>query len=409
MLDTHPGLTPELAYLDYNATTPVDPRVVDAMLPYLTTHFGNPSSGHGYATAARRGVAAAREQLAGLINARPDEIVFTGSGSEADALAIRGAVLAAHRTDLPPHVVTQATEHPAVLAACAALRREHGVDLTVLPVDRDGLLDPAAVAAAVTARTVLVSVMYANNETGTIQPIAELAALAHRRGALFHTDAAQAVGKIPVDVPALGVDLLTVVGHKMYAPKGIAALYVRAGVRLAPLIHGGGQERGLRAGTENVAGAVALGAAAALARHDLAGEAPARLQRLRDRLHDTLAERLPGRVQLNGHRLRRLPNTLNVSIAGVRGHDLLAICPALAASTGSACHAGTHEPSPVLHAMNLTDAAALAAIRFSLGRWSTDADIDRAAAAVVAAASVEAGSPADRQAAGPVSEPAERR
>jgi cysteine desulfurase len=399
---THPGLTPGVVYLDYNATTPVDPRVVQAMLPYLSVHFGNPSSAHGYATEPARALGTARRQVAALIGAQPEEIVFTGSGSEADALAIRGAVLAANRTDPPAHVITQATEHPAVLAACRALQREHGADVTVLPVDQNGLLDPARLQAALTPRTVLVSVMYANNETGTVQPIAELAALTRRHGALFHTDAAQAVGKVPVDVRALGVDLLTVVGHKMYAPKGVAALYIRPGVALSPLVDGGGQERGLRAGTESVADAVALGAAAELAGQELADGAPARLQGLRDRLHHTLAQRLPGRVRLNGHPVRRLPNTLNLSIAGTRGHQLLADCPAVAASTGSACHAGTHQPSPVLQAMNLTDDVALAAIRLSLGRWTTEADVDRAAAALLAAASSDTAPRADLPAAEPV-------
>jgi len=397
VLVTHPGLAPDLVYLDYNATTPVDPRVVEAMLPYLTTHFGNPSSAHAYAAAPRHALDAARQLVAGVIGARPEEIVFTGSGSEADALAIRGAVLAARTIHGPAHVVTQATEHPAVLATCRALQREHGTDVTVLPVDRDGLIDPAALEAAFTPRTVLVSVMLANNETGTIQPIAELAALSRLHGALFHTDAAQAVGKIPVDVETLGIDLLTLVGHKMYAPKGIGALYIRSGTRLAPLVDGGGQERGLRAGTENVAGAVALGEAAELAGKELAAGAPSRLERLRDRLHDTLAARLPGRVALNGHPVRRLPNTLNVSIAGTRGHDLLAECTTVAASTGSACHAGTHEPSPVLRAMNVPEESALAAVRLSLGRWTTDADVERAAAALAAAARTDGSPRVDRQ------------
>ncbi len=404
---THPGLNPGVVYLDYNATTPVDPRVLQAMLPYLSVHFGNPSSAHAYATAPSRGLGTARRQVAALIGAGAEEIVFTGSGSEADALAIRGAVLATHRTGPPAHVITQATEHPAVLAACRALHREHLVDITVLPVDENGLLDPARLQAALTPRTVLVSVMYANNETGTIQPIAELAALTRRHGALFHTDAAQAVGKIPIDVATLGVDLLTLVGHKMYAPKGIAALYIRPGVRLSPQVDGGGQERGLRAGTESVADAVALGAAAELAGQELADGAPARLQKLRDRLHDTLARRLPGRVRINGHPVRQLPNTLNLSIAGTRGRELLAGCPAVAASAGSACHAGMTEPSPVLRAMNLTDDAALAAIRLSLGRWTTEADVDRAAAALVTAASRDTAPRADLPAAEPVAAYAE--
>jgi cysteine desulfurase len=323
-------------YLDYNATTPTDPRVVEAMLPYLNTHFGNPSSGHAYATAPAEALATARHQVASLIGAHPDEIVFTGSGSEADNLAIRGTALARGGV----HVVTQRTEHPAVLAACDALRRLHGVRVTALPVDGRGQVDPAALTAVLTDRTALVSIMLANNETGTLQPIAELARIAHEHGALVHTDAAQAVGKIPVDVDDLGVDLLTVVGHKMYAPKGVAALYVRTGVRLEPLIYGGGQERGVRAGTENVALAVALGAAADLAAADLTAGEPERLRDLRDELHRRLADQLPGPVELNGHPTQRLPNTANRSLTGYDGNTLLAAVASVAASTGSACHTG---------------------------------------------------------------------
>jgi cysteine desulfurase len=249
--------------------------------------------------------------------------------------------------------------------------------VTYLPVDRYGLVDPADLAAAITAHTALVSIMYANNETGAIQPIAQLVQIAHHHGLLLHTDAAQAVGKIPVDVGELGVDLLTVVGHKMYAPKGIAALYVRPGVQLEPVIYGGGQEHGLRSGTENVAFAVALGAAADLARADLADSGQRRQAELRDRLHRGLADALPTRVTVNGHPDQRLPNTLNISISGVRGDELLAATPGIAASTGSACHAGTTEPSPVLTAMGLDPDRALAAVRLSTGRWSTHADIDR--------------------------------
>jgi cysteine desulfurase len=379
-LATHPGLVDGRVYLDYNATTPVDPRVVEAMLPYLTGLFGNPSSDHPYADGPREALAASRGQVAALIGARAHEIVFTGSGSESNLLALRGAVLAAGRPDA--HVITQATEHPAVLATCRALGRLHGVRVTVLPVDDDGLVDPAALAAALTERTVLVSVMAANNETGALQPISELVALAHRRGALMHCDAAQAAGKIALDVRALGVDLLTVVGHKMYAPKGTAALYVREGVRLEPVVYGGGQEHGLRAGTENVALAVALGAAAELAAAELRDGTPARLAALRDGLHRSLADALPGRVHLNGPVKQRLPNTLNVSIDGIRGHELLTATPQIAASTGSACHSGTHTPSPVLTAQGLPAERALGAVRLSLGRWSTPADIETAAAAL---------------------------
>jgi cysteine desulfurase len=370
----HPALVDGPIYLDYNATTPVDPRVVQAALPYLTQHFGNPSSGHRYADEPRAALAAARVQVADLIGAEPDSIVFTGSGSEADALAILGVVLAAGGG----HVITQATEHPAVLGACETLRRRHGIETTYLPVDADGRVTPDDLRAAFTEQTSLVSIMYANNETGVLQPIAELAAIAHDHGALLHTDAAQAVGKIPVDVAELDVDLLTVVGHKMYAPKGIGTLYVRPGARLEPLLRGGGQERGLRAGTENVAWAVALGAAACIAGSELIEEGN-RLRGLRDYFYERLVDHLPGRVHLNGHPELRLPNTLNVTILGVRSNDLLASCPEIAASTGSACHTANPEPSAVLRAMGYGADHALGALRLTLGRWTSQANVDEAA------------------------------
>jgi cysteine desulfurase len=375
-------------YLDYNATTPIDPRVTEAAMPYWTDHFGNPSSSHPYAEVPRRALAAARAEVAALIGARPGEVVFTGSGSEANLLAVRGAVLAAGAPDA--HLIVQATEHPAVLETARALDRLHGTRVTVLPVDHDGLvaLDALDGALRTGAGRAVVSIMLANNETGTIQPITELAGLAHRHGAIVHCDAAQACGKIPVDVGRLGVDLLTVVGHKMYAPRGAAALYVREGVALEPVVYGGGQERGLRAGTENVALAVALGAAARLAADDLAAGAAQRIAALRDDLHRRLAAALPGRVRLNGPAAagRRLPNTLNLSITGVRGHHVLDGAPAVAASTGSACHRGVHTPSPVLTAMGFDADRALGAIRLSLGRWSTAADVDAAVHALGSAA-----------------------
>jgi cysteine desulfurase len=391
----HPGLIDSPVYLDYNATTPVDPRVAKAMLPHVTEFFGNPSSGHHYGAVPRRALTEARTQVAALIGARPHEIVFTASGSEADQLAVRGAVLASDRSR--PHVITQVTEHPAVLETCQALQRLHGARVTVLPVDGDGLVDPASLAEALGPGTVLVSVMAANNETGALQPIAELAALAHESGALFHCDAAQAAGKVPLDVGAWDVDLLTLVGHKMYAPKGAAALYVRDGTELEPVVYGGGQEHGLRAGTENLALAVALGTAARLAAHDLADGTPERIAALRDDLHRRLADGLPGRVRLNGPDgfngtdgpgdpdKPRLPNTLNVSIDGILGHELLAATPQIAASTGSACHSGTHTPSPVLTAMGLEKKRALGALRLSLGRWTTPEEIETAAAALIRA------------------------
>ncbi|WP_200886535.1 cysteine desulfurase family protein [Rhodococcus sp. Chr-9] len=377
-------------YLDYNATTPVDPRVLDALLPYLSTSFGNPSSTHAFGSEPRAAVARARAQVAGLIGARAGEIVFTGSGSEADAAAIRGIVTAARRRGARRlHVITEAAEHPAVLAACAYAERHHDTEVTVLGVDHDGLVSPRQLAEALRPETVLVSIMHANNETGVLQPIAELARISRERGALFHTDAAQSVGKIAVDVAELGVDLLTLVGHKFYAPKGIAALYVREGLDLEPLIGGGGQEGGRRAGTENVAFVVALGVAAELAKAELAAGSAQRLQRLRDRLFDELDCRLPGRVHLHGRGAPRLPQTLNLSIAGIAGHTLLDRCPGLAASTGSACHAGTTAPSPVLTAMGVPPDWASGAVRLSLGRWSTEADIAAAAHALASAALID--------------------
>jgi cysteine desulfurase len=329
------GLQGGPVYLDYNATTPVDPRVVEAMLPYLTTHFGNPSSGHHYAEQPRRALAAARQQVAGLIGAASDEIVFTGSGSEADTLAIHGSVMA-HRRPSDVQVITQVTEHPAVLEACRTLHRRHGTEVTYLPVGSDGRVRPDDLAEALTSRTALVSIMAANNETGVLQPLDELARLARKHGALLHTDAAQAVGKIPIDVRRLGVDLLSVVGHKMYAPKGVGALYVRSGVLLEPLVPGGGQERGLRAGTENVALAVGLGAAADLARRDLADDGR-RLRELRDLLYRRLTDLLPGRVRLTGHATLRLPGTLHVGIIGVRGDDQRVVAHGLMSSWSSWC------------------------------------------------------------------------
>jgi cysteine desulfurase len=370
------GLRTGPVYLDYNATTPVDPRVVEACLPYLAEHFGNPSSTHAYGVAARSAVDSARSSVAALLGCAADEIVFTGGGSDADTLAIRGAALA--NRDRGSHVISQRTEHPAISATLDALARFYGFRITRLPVDEHGRVRPDDLAESLTDDTVLVSIMHANGETGTIQPIAELAALAHARGALFHTDAAQSVGKIPVSVPELGVDLLTIAGHKLYAPKGIGALYVRAGLALEPTVYGGGQEGGRRSGTENVALTVALGEAARLV--GFAGPS------LRDALHVQLADLLPGRIELNGHPTLRLPNTLNISISGVSGRALLAAIPDIAAATGSACHEGVDAPSAVLTAMGLPADRALAAVRLSLGRWTTESDLDRTAKLLATAA-----------------------
>lgn len=378
---SHPCLTGGPIYLDYNATTPVDPAVLEVALPYLATHFGNPSSSHHFGEVPRAAVARARAQVADLVGARAGEIVFTGGGSESDTLAVRGAVSAAPAGRR--EVITVATEHPAVRGACAALEAG-GVTVTHLPVDRHGRVDPADLQAVIGPGTALVSVAYGNSETGTLAPVRELAAIARAHGALFHTDGAQAVGKVAIDVEELGVDLLTVVGHKMYAPKGVGALYVRDGVALAPTVHGGGQEDGRRAGTENVALIAALGEAAALAAAELPGSTR-RLAGLRDLLHDELRSRLPARVQLNGHPEHRLPGTLNISIDGVAGgRALLAAVPGVAAATGSACHEGVDAPSEVLLAMGLSAGRAHAALRLSLGRWST-ADEVREAARLIAA------------------------
>lgn len=378
-------------YLDHNATTPVDPRAVEAMLPFLGAEFGNPSSGHAYGAAPKAALEQARVRVAELIGATSGQVVFTGSGSEANHLALRGVLLGAG----PPGgtLVTQPTEHPAVLATAAALERFHGTRVEFVPVDDEGFVEAADVDRRLTEirragrrDPVLVSVMAANNETGTLQPVREVVEVAHRHGALVHCDAAQAAGKVPVDVAGLGVDLLTVVGHKMYAPKGVAALYVRDGLVLEPISYGGGQEGGLRAGTENVALAVALGVAAQVAAADLADGGSQRLIELRDRLHEGLGRALPGRVRLNGPAEQRLPNTLNVSIDGVESHRLLASVPQLAASTGSACHSGdTYSPSPVLTAMGQPPERALSAVRFSVGRGTTPEQTDEAVTAIAAA------------------------
>lgn len=374
-------------YLDYNATTPIDPRVREAMRPYFEREFGNPSSGHAYGRRAAEAVERARGQVAKLIGARPDEIVFTGCGSESNNLAIKGvvlpALLAADAAGRPPHVVTSAVEHPAVLEPCRFLQRA-GCDVTVVGVDRTGLVDPDDVARALDAHpaTQLVSVMHANNEVGAIEPIAEIAAACKRRGALLHTDTAQSVGKMPVRVKELSVDLLTIAGHKVYAPKGIGALYVRRGVKLEPVIHGAGHEGGRRAGTENVPYIVGLGQACELAAAGLK-QHKQQLRAMRDRLFELLRERLGDELVLNGHPERRLPNTLNVNFPGMSGQEVLDAAPEVAASTGSACHSGQVTLSPVLAAMGVPPELGRGAVRLSVGRFTTEEEIDRAAAALL--------------------------
>lgn len=362
---THP------IYLDYNATTPVDPAVVDSMLPFLGDRFGNPSSAHEYGYDAQLAGETAREQVAELLGARPADIVFTGGGSEGDNLAIKGTVFA--RLDRSPHVITTAVEHSAVLNTLAYLKQRFGIAMTVVRVDGTGMVDPDDIHRAIRPETVLITVMHANNEVGTIQPVHELANLAQEHDVLLHVDAAQSAGKVMIDLRALPAAILTIAGHKLYAPKGIGAAYVRPGTEVDPLIHGSTQEHGLRAGTEPVASMVALGTACRIA-HATFGEEVENLRVLRDRLHALIAERIPG-LTLNGHPTERLPNTLNVSFPHVAGAQLLAACPEVAASTGSACHAASPEPSSVLLAMGLPMERALGAVRLSLGRWTTDDQI----------------------------------
>jgi len=368
-----------LIYLDHNATTPVAPEVLDAMLPYLRDQYGNPSSDHPAGRAAARAVAAARAQVAALIGADPDEIVFTSGGTESNNLAIRGTASVVDPTRR--RIVTTVVEHPATTAPLAHLDAA-GWTITALPVTSAGTVDTALAAAELGPDVALVTMMLAQNETGAILPVATVAAAARAVGAVVHTDAAQAIGKVEVNVDALGVDLLSIAGHKCYAPKGVGALYRRAGTPLGPVLLGAGQERGARPGTENVAGIVALGAACQLAGGRLAADG-ARLVVLRDRLWEQLRKAIPGMVRHTP--ADSLPNTLMVSFPDVLGRAVLAASPGLAASTGSACHAGHDTPASTLLAMGSTPDVALGAVRLSLGRSTTATDISTAAAILTTA------------------------
>lgn len=364
-----PPCRAERIYLDYNASTPIDPAVAAVMKPFLADHFGNPSSGHWAAAPAKAVLERARGQVATLLGCAEDEIVFTSGGSEANNLALKGVYFA--RRDRGDHIITTRIEHPAIIEPCRFLERL-GARITYLPVDRFGRVDPDHLSAAITPRTILISIMHANNEVGTIQPIEECARIAHEHGVLFHTDAAQSVGKIATDVNRLGVDLLSIAGHKLYAPKGVGALFVRRGVTLEALIHGAGHESGLRAGTESAMLAAGLGKACELSR-DLASMD--RIEVLRDHFWSELQSRFGNRLALNGHPVRRLPNTLNVSFINCIGAEILKGLDGVAASTGSACHAGRIELSPVLEAMSVTPEVGMGAIRFSLGRATTREEI----------------------------------
>ena len=369
-------------YLDHNATTPVDPQVVAAMLPFLTEIYGNASSIHSYGQQARAAVEQARESVARLVGARAAEIVFTSGGTEADNLAILGVVRASRAER--KHVITSQIEHHAVLNACQALESE-GVEVTYLPVSPDGVVDPAAVRAALKPHTVLVSVMLANNELGTIQPIAEIAEIAAEASVPFHTDAVQAAGKLPLDVSRLGVNLLSLSGHKLYAPKGVGALYVRAGTHIAPIAFGGHHERDRRPGTENVSGLVALGRAAELALDRLATE-PARIAALRDRFERELLVRISD-VRVNGAGAPRVANTSNVTFSFIEGESLVIALDlkGVSCSTGAACSSGAIEPSHVLTAIGLAPQEARASLRYSFGHANTEADVDAALDALDAA------------------------
>jgi cysteine desulfurase len=361
-----------MIYLDYNATTPVAPEVFRTLEPFLTREFGNPSCDYPLGLKSCEAVRRARGEVAVLLGCGPDAIVFTSGATEANNTVLKGVAYQHGRG----HIITVATEHPAVLAPCRFLQSQ-GFGITILPVDGTGRVDPNDIRRALRPDTILISVMHANNETGTIQPLREIGALAREANVAFHTDAAQSVGKIPVDVDALQVDFLTVAGHKFYAPKGVGALYVRPGSPFTPLLHGAFQEGGRRAGTENVPYMVALGEACRLARERLP-IAPAHLQRLRDRLHELLRNGVPG-LSLNGPEAARLPNTLNVSFPGIAGCDLMGGLSEVAASLGSACHAGQESISPVLAAMGLPASVAQGAVRFSVGFPTTMEDVEEAA------------------------------
>lgn len=371
-----------MIYMDHHATTPVDKRVLDAMLPYFTENFGNAASiDHAYGDAAKKAVDSARASVAAVIGARPEEIVFTSGATESDNLAILGA--AERQADRGRHLVTSATEHKAVLDTCSELEHR-GWRVTRLPVDQFGKIDPDDVRRAITDETVLVSIMAANNEIGTLAPITEIGTITREAGILFHTDAAQAVGHIPVDVNAWGVDLLSISGHKLYGPKGVGALYVRSRApraRVAPQQHGGGHERGMRSGTLNVPGIVGLGAAAMIAADGMRVEGP-RLQGLRDKLWNGLKQVVDG-IEMNGHPTDRLPHNLSVVLPGVESRAVLfELKDSLAISSGSACSTAVVEPSHVILALGDGEARAHQSLRFGLGRSTTEADVAEAVALV---------------------------
>jgi len=365
-------------YLDYNATTPIDPEVAEAMSPYLFEHFGNPSSSHWYGVQTKEAVEKARDQLANLLNCSPDEVVFTGGGSESNNYAIKGAAFA--NRDKGNHLITSSIEHPAVIEVCRYLE-EKDFQVTYLPVDRLGQVDPRVLEKVITSNTVLISIMHANNEVGTIQPITEIAKIAKDHSIVFHTDAAQSVGKIPTRVDDLGVDLLTIAGHKLYGPKGIGALYIRRGTQLEKLIHGADHEQGRRAGTENVLEIVGLGKACEIAKRDL-NKNMEHMQKMRDLLYQELKAGWD-EIKLNGHPERRLPNTLSVSFRNIEANKLIAEIDTVAVSAGAACHSDAVKVSSVLQAMQLELEYAMGTVRFSTGKMTTAEEVKETAAIFV--------------------------
>jgi cysteine desulfurase len=372
---------PKPIYLDYNATTPHDPEVIAAMRPFFEEEFGNPSSSHYYGSKPRQAVLRARQQVASLLNCKPEEIIFTSGGTESNNFAIKGS--SGVFCSKGNHIITTQIEHPAVIEVCNFLETI-GFEITYLPVDEFGLVSAADVAAAIKKETILISVMHANNEVGSIQPIDEIGRLAKKHDIVFHTDAAQSVGKIPVDVNHLGVDLLSIAGHKVYAPKGVGALYIRQGLAPEKLMHGAGQEMAVRAGTENVLEIVGLGAACEIAGRDLEKNIK-HMQAMRDRLYEGI-EKKCDRIKLNGHPQNRLPNTLSISFLGLEANRILeAIENEVAASAGAACHANTVEVSAVLEAMNVPLEWAKGTLRLTTGRMTTEEQIDMAVKAIYAA------------------------
>ncbi len=361
-------------YLDHSATTPVDHDVLEAMMPYFTSDFGNPNSLHAWGRKARQAVDQARDEVSRLINAEPSEIIFTGGGSEADNIAIKGVALA--KKDKGRHIITSAIEHHAVLDTCKWLEKE-GFDITILPVDEYGTIRPEELRKAIRPDTILVTIHFANNEIGTVQPIEQLGNICREQGVLFHTDAVQAAGHIPIDVKKLPIDLMTMAAHKMYGPKGVGALYIKKGVKIVPLIHGGGQERGLRSGTENTAGIVGFGKAAVLAADRLAKDEPEKERNLRDRLIDGILEKIED-AMLTGHRTERLPFHASFCFRYIEGESMLLRLDALGigASSGSACTSGSLEPSHVLLAIGLPHEIAHGSLRLTLGKDTSDEDID---------------------------------